>query len=245
MELGINGKRGLVLGSSAGIGKAIASELVREGVQVVLCSRSEERLRAACRDTGAGAYIVADLSRPGEGTRAVREATRLTGCALDILVTNTGGPPKGGFLDVGPAEWTKAFSGLWASAAECISEALPGMRSRKWGRVVLVTSVAAAKPLPAMTISNGLRAGLLGLTRSLAQEFACDGITFNSILPGYTDTERLRELGIDLAALANRIPARRLADPQEIGKLAAFLCSQAAAYINGQSVACDGGFLYA
>jgi len=129
------------------------------------------------------------------------------------------------------------------SATESIVAALPGMKERRWGRILLVTSFAAREPMPHLTFSNGLRAGLLGLTKTVSNEIAGFGVTINCLLPGYTDTERLRELKIPADKITAQIPAGRLGRPEEFGALAAFLASEPAAYITGQAVACDGGAL--
>jgi 3-oxoacyl-[acyl-carrier protein] reductase len=242
MELKLGDRRALVLGSSSGIGKAVAKVLADEGARVTLCSRSRERLIRAQEETGAASFVVADLGEPGAGRFAVEEAIAAAG-GLDILVTNTGGPPQGRFEELQPGDWQKAHAGLWMSTVESMQAALPAMKREGRGRIVLITSVAAKEPVAGLTLSNAYRAGLLGMMNSLSKEAAPQGTTVNSILPGYTRTERLLELGLDLEALAGSIPARRLGEPEEIGKLAAFLCSDAAAYINGQAIACDGGVL--
>lgn len=243
MDLGLKGKRALVLGSSAGIGKAIAGKLVREGAKVALCSRNRERLLAAQIETGASYVVVGDLSKPQSGRRVVEAAAGQLG-GLDILITNTGGPPGGTFERISPETWDKAYQNLFRSAVDSIQAAIPLMKAGKWGRVVLLTSIAAKEPVPNLIVSSALRAGILGLTNALSKELAADGITVNSVLPGYTRTERLLELGLDLTTLERQIPARRLAQPEELGSLVAFLCSEDAGYITGQAIACDGGALH-
>ena len=242
MELGIEGKRALVLGASRGLGKAIARALAAEGARVAICSRDAARLQAALADTGAEAAIVRDLDAPGAGRSVVEEAARLLG-GVDVLVTNTGGPPKAAFAETTAAQWEQGFRSLWMGAVEAIQAALPAMRERRWGRVLLVTSVAAKEPMAGLTISNGLRAGLLGLCKSLAHEVARDRVTVNALLPGYTRTERLVELGIADAQVAKEVPAGRLGTPEELAALAAFLSSQQASYLTGQAIAVDGGWL--
>jgi len=242
MDLRIKGKRALVQGASQGLGRAIAEALIREGAQVAICSRDEGRITKAAREMGAAAGIAADLSRPGAGTALIQQVERQLG-GLDILVTNTGGPPKGPFEELTPAQWQEGFQSLWLSATDSIRAALPGMRQRKWGRILLVTSAAAREPMAGLNISNGLRAGLLGLTKSISNEVARDGITINALLPGYTDTERLQELNIPTDKITSQIPAGRLGKPEELAALAAFLASEPAAYVTGQAIACDGGYL--
>ena len=242
MELHLKGKRALVQGASSGLGRAIAEALVREGAKVAVSSSNPDRIAIAAREMGAAAGIAADLSRPGAGTALIQQVERQLG-GLDILVTNTGGPPKGPFEELTPAQWQEGFQSLWLSATDSIRAALPGMRQRKWGRILLVTSAAAREPMAGLNISNGLRAGLLGLTKSISNEVARDGITINALLPGYTDTERLQELNIPTDKITSQIPAGRLGKPEELAALAAFLASEPAAYVTGQAIACDGGYL--
>jgi 3-oxoacyl-[acyl-carrier protein] reductase len=242
MNFGINGKRALVQGASGGLGFAIARTLIAEGVKVAICARPGERLEQARQALKAEAAIGADLSKSGESARVVREAQAALG-GLDILIVNTGGPPKVDFLQASDAQWQDGVESLWMGAVGAMREALPSMMERKWGRILLVTSAAAKEPMPGLTISNGLRAGLLGLTKSISNEVAHAGVTINALLPGYTDTERLRELGIPAEKISAAIPARRLGRPEEFAATAVFLASQPAAYITGQAIAVDGGFL--
>ncbi len=242
MDFGLKGRRALVLGASSGLGFAIASELVREGARVAICSRSQERIQAAAARMGAELAVAADLSKPGETHSVVEKARQALG-GVDILVINTGGPPKAGILDLTDAQWQEGFQSLWMGAVEGIRAVAPGMREERWGRIILVTSVAAREAMPGLTISNGLRAGLLGLTKSVSTELAEHGITLNAVLPGYHATERLKELGIPEDRITSQIPARRLGQPEELGALVAFLASKQAAYITGQSIVCDGGWM--
>jgi 3-oxoacyl-[acyl-carrier protein] reductase len=243
MDLKLKGKRALVMGSSGGLGYAIAQALIEEGATVALNSRSPERLETAARALGTKHWVASDLSQPGAGAASVREAREKLG-GLDILVTNTGGPPKGSIFDLTSEQWQAGFQGLWLSATDAIREALPAMKAQKFGRILLVTSAAAKEPMPGLTVSNGLRAGLLGLTKSVSNEIAEFGITINSLLPGYTRTERLKELKIPEEKITSQIPARRLGEPHEMADLAAFLASERAAYITGQTIAVDGGYLH-
>jgi len=240
MELGIREKRALVMGSSTGLGRAIAATLVAEGARVAVCARGEERLRETADAIGAALAVPVDLSEPGAASRLVQSAQRELG-GLDILVTNTGGPPAGEFMEISPADWQRGFQGLWMSAVEAIRAALPGMVAQRWGRILMITSLSSVEPIPRLTVSNSLRPGLIGLANSLSKEVARDGVTVNALMPGYIDTERLADLGLDKVALAASIPTQRIGRPEELAALVAFLASEHAGYITGEAIACDGG----
>lgn len=242
MNLNIKGKRALVMGASTGIGRAIAAALIAEGVDVAICARDQKRLEEATQALGAKLAVSCDLAQPGAAIPLVKKVEASLG-GVDILIVNTGGPAKGKFDEITTAQWQAGFQNLWLSAVEAINGVLPGMKTRRWGRISIVTSVAAKEPMPALTVSNGLRAGLLGLTKSVCQEIAPFGITINALLPGYTDTERLRELGIAKEKITAQIPAGRLAHPDEFAAMAAFLSSEQAGYVTGQAIAVDGGYL--
>jgi 3-oxoacyl-[acyl-carrier protein] reductase len=242
LDLELKGKCALVLGSSAGLGKAVAQALVQEGARVAICSRDQSRVEATAKEIGAELPIALDLGQPGNGREVVRRAAKGLG-GVDILVVNTGGPPKGTFAEVTAEQWQQGFQSLWLSAVESIQEALPGMQAQQFGRILLVTSVAAKEPMKALTISNGLRAGLLGLTKSLSDEVAASGVTVNALLPGYTATDRMRQLGVPEEQIAKDIPARRLGKPEEFAAMTAFLASPKAGYVTGQAIAVDGGWL--
>jgi len=242
MDFGLSGRSALVMGASKGLGFAVARELAAEGVKVAICARDEARLKGAAEKLGATA-LVGDLRRPGEGRRVVEQAAAALG-SVDILVVNTGGPPTMPFENIAPDDWRNAFEGLFMSATDAIGAAMPAMRERKWGRILLVTSIAAKEPINNFTISNALRAGLHGLTKTLSREFAAFGITVNALMPGYTMTERLSEAKLDLEKVAGVIPMRRIGQPEEFAALATFLASDRAGYITGQAVACDGGALW-
>lgn len=240
MDLGLKGKRALVLGSSSGIGRGIAEVLVQEGARVALCSRNKETLEETRKKIGAELSLTGDLTKPGSAKEVISSLVQKWG-GVDILVINTGGPAKGSFEEVSDQQWSEGLQSLWISAIDSIRAALPSMKAGKWGRILIVTSLSAKEPLKAMTISNGLRAGLSGLTKSIANEVAPYGITINSLLPGYTDTDRLRELNLSAETVKGLIPAGRLGTTREFGSLAAFLASDLAGYITGQSLLVDGG----
>jgi 3-oxoacyl-[acyl-carrier protein] reductase len=240
MDLQLKGKRALVTGSSAGIGKAIAETLVQEGAEVVLCSRDEKRLKLAAEQVGAQGYFTADFTKRGQGEAAIHQMVSILG-SPDILVLNSGGPSAGAFLTLSESQWAESFQNLWMSVVESLHVALPLMKAQKFGRVLLVTSLSAREPLPGLTISNSLRAGLSGLVKTVATEMAPFGITVNALLPGYTATDRIKELGLTEEKIRGLIPVGRLAEPKEMGSYAAFLVSPLAAYLTGQSLVLDGG----
>lgn len=241
MDLGLRGRRALVMGASTGLGQATAAALTAEGARVAISARGAERLTSAASELGAIA-IVSDTTVPGAAAKLVADAERQLG-PLDILVVNTGGPPPGLFAALEEAAWRTAFDLLWMSTISALRAALPGMRARRWGRVIVITSIAAREPVPNLLLSNSLRAGLHGLVNSLSKEVAADNVTVNALLPGYTMTERLAELKLDLPRLEAQIPARRLGTARDFGAVAAFLASEQANYITGQALACDGGLL--
>jgi 3-oxoacyl-[acyl-carrier protein] reductase len=242
MDLKLRGKKVLVMGSSTGLGKAIAKSFIAEGADVALCSRSADRLEKAAHELGCNYFFPCDLSKPGQAKEVVEKTIKHLG-GIDILVTNTGGPKKGNFADVTELQWQEDFQSLWMSVVEALKVALPHMKQNHFGRVLLVTSLAAKEPIAGLTTSNGLRAGLSGLIKSIANEYAPFGITLNLLLPGYTDTERLRELNLTEEKIKQLIPAGRLGNPQELADLAVFLASPLSAYTTGQSIAIDGGAL--
>jgi 3-oxoacyl-[acyl-carrier protein] reductase len=229
------------MGGSRGLGKAIAQVLVAEGARVAICARDAGRVAATAAEIGVEG-LVCDLSTPGAADALVHQAQNLLG-HLDVLIVNTGGPPSGHFADLSDLAWHTAFEQLWMSSVGAIRAALPDMRARRSGRVIVITSIAAREPVANLTLSNALRAGLHGLVNTLSKEVAGDQVTVNALMPGYTLTERLEELHLDEVKLAAQIPARRLGRSQDFAALAAFLASDQAGYITGQAIACDGGLL--
>jgi 3-oxoacyl-[acyl-carrier protein] reductase len=253
VNLGLDGRVALVCGASRGLGRAIADELAAEGASLAVCSRDAARLESAAAELGALA-LVADLVVPGEPTRVV-EATEERFGRLDVLVANSGGPPAGTHDTLTLEDWDRATALLLRSTVELATAALPGMKERGWGRILAVTSVAVKQPVDNLILSNSLRAAVTGFAKTLSREVAAQGITVNTILPGYTATERVVELnlanaereGVDpeeiQARLEASIPLGRLAEPKEFAALAAFLASERAGYITGGAFAVDGGWL--
>jgi 3-oxoacyl-[acyl-carrier protein] reductase len=247
VDLGIEGRTALVMGASRGIGKGIAGALAREGARVAISSRSEKSLRAAADETDGEVHVfpadTGDLDRLRELTGEVTGALG----AIDILVTNTGGPPGGGALDNSLEEWEEAFRSLVLATRVLIEGVLPGMRERGWGRIVNVASSSIREPIAHLTLSNANRLAALGLLETLADEVAGDGITVNTVATGMFATDRLADHQGSLqgaeAAAKDRVPAKRLGQPGEYGDLVAFLCSERAAYLTGAVIPLDGGLL--
>jgi 3-oxoacyl-[acyl-carrier protein] reductase len=258
MDLGLRERVAIVAAGSKGLGRAIADTLAAEGARVVLCARGAPALEAACLAiTTAGGQchgVVADVSLPADVARVVAEAESMFG-RVDIMVTNSGGPKAGRFDTLTPEDWDAATRVLLTSAVGFARAVLPGMRARRWGRIINITSIAAKQPVDGLMLSNSLRAGVVAFARTLANEVAPDGITVNNLLPGYTRTERVVDLAAQMALSGGttpedivrrwetEIPMRRLGEPGELAALAAFLASEQAAYVTGQSIAVDGGWI--
>jgi 3-oxoacyl-[acyl-carrier protein] reductase len=240
MDLQLKDKKALVFGGSTGLGRAIAESLIEEGARVCICSRSEEKLRKTADEIKAAKFFTADLTQPGEAKRVVEKLLAEWG-GLDIVVTNTGGPAKGNFADISTTQWQQDFQSLWMSVVEAANAVLPSMKKNNYGRLLLVTSLVAKEPGAGLTTSNGLRAGLAGLAKSIANEYAPFGITVNSLLPGFTNTDRLKDLKLSEERVKQMVPAGRLGEPRELADMAAFLASPRAGYITGQSILIDGG----
>ena len=259
MDLGLKNKVALVAASSAGLGRAVAEELAVEGARLVICARGHDALSATREAiqlvTGAEVLAVpADLTRQ-EDISSVYSAGLEQFGRIDILVTNNGGPPTGQFDSLSQEQWEQGARLTLYSAIDLIRQVLPGMKAQGWGRILNITSIAVKQPVENLMLSNSFRAALTGFARTLTGEVATLGITVNNIMPGYTRTERLEELaeqlarkeGISRAAFAARwaeeIPMGRLGEPREFAALAAFLVSERASYITGQSIAVDGGWI--
>ena len=261
MDLGLRGRVALVAAASRGLGRAIAEELAVEGAKVVLCARDGDALERARTDIAARASsdvhaVVADVSTQDGIDTVTAEALARFG-QVDVLVTNAGGPPSGPFEAHGWDAWERAVQLTLRSAVEMTRLVLPGMKERRWGRIINVTSITVKQPVDSLMLSNSIRAAVTGFARTLATEVAAYGVTVNNILPGYTRTERVEQLnrasaereGISVEEVQRRIesqiPMRRLGEPREFAALAAFLASERASYITGQSVAADGGWIRA
>lgn len=242
MDYDLKGKRVLVQGASSGLGFAIAKAYAKEGAIVAISSSDPSRIEQASSQIHGSIPFVCDVFKEGSGTALVWQVIEKLG-GLDILITNTADPPKHSFMDTKLEDWHKSFQGAFMNVIECILEAVHPMKEQKFGRIILMTSISAKEPIPGLTISSSLRAGLLGLMKTLSQEVASHHITVNSILPGFTKTEKVMQRFKNLDEIALSIPAKRIGTPEEVAALAIFLGSKGAAYINGQAIASDGGAL--
>ncbi|WP_045731065.1 SDR family oxidoreductase [Pseudarthrobacter chlorophenolicus] len=263
MDLGIAGKTALVAASTGGLGLAVARALAAEGVRVAIVGRRRDRAKeivAELQESHAGTAgfdavaIEADLATP-EGIGSAVEQTVADLGPIDILVLNGPGPKPGAAAALSSEEIASAFDLLVKPQHALISHILPGMRERRWGRIVAIGSSGVVAPLPNLAVSNTGRAALAGYLKTLAAEVALDGVTVNMVLPGRIATDRVAEL--DQAAAKRRgttaheielesrksIPARRYGEPAEFGAAAAFLCSAPASYITGVALRCDGGLI--
>lgn len=259
MELGLAGRTALVTAGSRGFGRAVAEGLGAEGARVALCARGEKGLQEAAEAVrAAGAAAV--LARPvdltdGEAVAAFAAETERTLGPVDLCLLNGGGPPAGVFADFDQQAWRDAYALLLENSVRLCRLLLPGMRARGWGRIVQITSISVRQPVDNLLLSNVLRPAVHALVRDLAREAAPDGVTINSVAPGYhlTDAvERLIARKIDDGAAPDRqsvldewareIPAGRLGRPEEAAAAVLFLMSERAAYITGQSLVVDGGW---
>jgi 3-oxoacyl-[acyl-carrier protein] reductase len=259
LDLGIRGKVALVSASSRGLGRAIAEELAAEGVNLVVCARGEDALRKTADEIRkrSGVEVVdvaADVSDPAGLERVVGAAFEKFG-RVEILVTNSGGPPSGPFESLTPDMWDAATRLLLTSAVGLARAVLPGMKERRWGRILNVTSIAVKQPIEGLMLSNSLRAAVTGFARTLANDVAPFNVTVNNLMPGYTRTDRVEQLARAagersgtsakdaFAKWEKEIPMGRLGEPREFAALAAFLASERASYITGSSIAVDGGWI--
>ncbi len=243
MDLGIDGKVALVTGGSSGLGLGCAKALASEGVQVAIASRSADKIAWALGELpGACVGYQVDLARPEEAKDLIDRVLQDLG-QVDILVANAGGPKAGGWSSVGIADYRGAIEQNLLSMVELCNAVLPGMTKAGFGRIIAITSLYVKAPDPGLILSNTARAGLTGYLKSVAAEVAGAGVTVNSLLPGLHLTDRLTAIERDIGALAQTVPAKKLGDPESFGKIAAFLASTHAWYINGQAILVDGGIL--
>jgi 3-oxoacyl-[acyl-carrier protein] reductase len=259
MDLGLRGRVAIVAAASKGLGKAVAEELAREGAHVAICART------ACTLAETAAHI-----QKTTGREVLQQALDVTDWAavtafvaavearfdrVDICVTNSGGPPSNDFKNTPPEAWRAALDQLLMSTIYFARETLPRMQKNKWGRLITITSSAVKQPVDGLLLSNSIRAAVTGLARTLANEYAADGITVNNVCPGYTRTARTDDLAAKICARTGskpeevmadwerEIPAGRLGTPKEFATVVAFLASERASYVNGTSIAVDGGLV--
>ena len=259
MDLGLRGKIALVAAASRGLGRASAEELAREGANLVICARGAEALsetaRAIRAETGVKvSEVVADLSE-ASGVAKVAECALADFGRVDVLVTNGGGPPAGPFEHHSADAWAAAVRQNLYSVVELTRAMLPGMKERRWGRIINITSIAVKQPVDNLILSNSVRAAVTGFARTLANEVAPFGITVNNVMPGYTRTQRVEELAAKNAALRGttpaeeiavwekQIPMARLGESAEFAAMVAFLASERASYTTGASIPVDGGWI--
>ncbi len=259
MDLGLSGRVAIVAAASKGLGRAVAEELAREGAQVAICARTAATLAETAaqihKSTGREVFHqpldVTDSAAVASFVAAVEARFE----RVDICVTNSGGPPSNSFKNTKPEDWRSAVEQLLMSTIFFAREVLPRMQKNKWGRLITITSSAVKQPVDGLLLSNSVRAAVTGLARTLANEYAADGITVNNVCPGYTRTARLDGLASTISARTgskpeevfagweSEIPMKHLGTPQEFAAVVAFLASERASYVTGASIAVDGGLV--
>jgi 3-oxoacyl-[acyl-carrier protein] reductase len=257
MDLGLKDRVALVAASSQGIGLATAEAFAAEGCRVAMCARNPQTLEAAAEgirqkqraEVFAEALDVADAAAVSRFVAAV--ASRFG--SVDICVTNAGGPPAKGFLAAGIEEWQRAIDLNFLSTVYFAREVIPHMQRKRWGRIITITSITTKQPVADLVLSNAVRAAVVGLVKSLANEFGKDGILVNNVGPGFTATDRLKELARARSAAAGKTeqqmfdawaadaPLKRLGEPREVAETIVWLASDRASYVTGQTVLVDGG----
>jgi len=258
MDLGLKGKVALVAGGSQGLGLAVALDFAREGAKVAICALDDPHLPAAAeaiRKAGGGEVfsIPADVSDLEQAKNFVRKSAARFG-TVDILVNNAGGPPSMSFLEIDDDLWFRGCRLNLLSTIVMTREAVPIMKEKRWGRIINMTSIAVKQPIDGLILSNTVRSGVIGFAKSLSNELASFNITVNSVCPGYTMTDRVRNLSKVLAEKqgttpeavvekwAAEIPMKRIGTPEEFASLVVYLASQQAGYITGAAVQIDGGW---
>ncbi len=252
MKLGLEGRTALVMAGSQGIGLASAQGFHKAGANVAICARSQGPLDEAAASMPGCLAMTADVTNEGDINAFVKAIQEQFG-AIDILVNNAGGPPPGAFADLGDADWAAAVELTLMSAIRTTRMVLPGMQSRGWGRIVNISSFGVKQPVDNLTLSNSIRMAVLGWAKTLANQVGPDGITVNTVCPGWTRTARVEKLLARQSAktgsstaeieatLVQDIPLRRVGEAAEIANLTVFLGSEAAGYITGTAIAADGG----
>ena len=257
MDLGLKDRVALVAASSRGMGRATAEAFAAEGCRVAMCARDQQTLQAAAEkirkqyNTEVLAQAV-DVSNAADVSRFVADVADKFG-GVDICVTNAGGPPAKGFLAATLAEWQRALELNFLSTVYFAREVIPHMQRKRWGRILTLTSITTKQPVTDLVLSNAVRAAVVGLVKSLANEFGKDGILVNNVGPGFTATDRLKELAKTRSASSGKseqeilqgwaadAPLQRLGEPREVAETIVWLASERASYITGQTVLVDGG----
>ena len=257
MDFGISGKVALVTAASKGLGRGTAQALSVEGCRVAICSRTTAEVEQTAREIAAQtghevAAFTADMSQ-AEDISALLEAVKHKLGDPEILVCNAGGPPPGNFANTSLEQYQPALDLSLMSSVRLTHGVVPAMKEKGWGRIVMISSISVKQPIPFLLLSNMARAGLAGFMKTAARELAASGITINAALPGTHETDRVRQTALREAEergvspdqvvgeRASHIPAGRLGTAEEFGALAAFLCSQQAAFITGANIQADGG----
>jgi 3-oxoacyl-[acyl-carrier protein] reductase len=255
MDLGLRGRTALVTASSKGMGKACALGLAAEGARVVMCARTERDVMAAADEvrgrTGAEVVaLAADVTRAADVKALVKRALDAFG-GVDVLVANAGGPPRGAFDELTDEQWFGAFEVSLLSVVRLIREVLPGMRQRRWGRIVTIQSSSVKQPIPGLDLSNAVRPGTAGLMKTLATDLGRDNILVNTVCPGRILTDRLlggaRQAGLSPEDYARQVgadvPLGRVGTPEEFANVVVFLASERASYVTGVALQVDGGLI--
>ncbi|CAN5434823.1 SDR family oxidoreductase [soil metagenome] len=257
MDLGLKNKVALVAGASKGLGYATALAFAKEGARVVICSRDADRINSAAAtlhaETGAEILaLTADVNQPADITHLIEQIITKFG-SLHICVTNAGGPPSAPFMQIDDAQWQQACNQTLMSAVRMSRAVIPQMQKQQWGRIIHVASFSVKEPMVNLVLSNSIRSAVVALGKTQADELGADGILVNSVLPGWTATERSQALlkahaeqqNISLEEMYDKkltsIPLKRLGKPEEFAAAVVFLASERASFITGVALAVDGG----
>jgi 3-oxoacyl-[acyl-carrier protein] reductase len=257
METSLRNRVAVVAASSQGIGRATAAAFAAEGCRVAMCARTREKLEAAAHDirnqSGTDVFTQAFDVTDATAVHSFVDAVADKFGGVDVCVTNAGGPPAKGFLAASIEEWRKAIDANFMSTVYFAREVIPHMQRKRWGRIITLTSISTKQPVPDLVLSNAVRAGVVGLVKSLANEFGKDGILVNNVGPGYTATDRLKELARARSSAQNKneddifatwasdSALKRIAEPKEVADTIVWLASERASYITGQTILVDGG----
>jgi 3-oxoacyl-[acyl-carrier protein] reductase len=257
MDLGLKGRVAVVAASSQGLGLATAEAFAAEGCRVAMCSRNRQALEAASerihKQHGIDVFVDAIDVTDAAAVAGFIAAVAATFGSVDICVTNAGGPPAKGFLAASLEDWRRAIDANFLSTVYFAREVIPHMQRKRWGRIITITSITTKQPVTDLVLSNAVRAAVVGLVKSLANEFGKDGILVNNVGPGFTATDRLKELAKARSSSSGKseqeifdawaadAPLKRLGDPRELAETIVWLASERASYITGQTVLVDGG----